>query len=105
MVQRQCQHKRNYEDINAWQSNTKWFYFTIYNVSTDTSRLLRQTQTNSPILNFQPILNKQSTQIGIKLKDRVETFEIFRTNKENTLNAHLHYSLENFPECSIKPIP
>ena len=59
------------EDINAWQSNTKWFYFTIYNVSTDTSRLLEQTQTNSPVLNFQPILNKQSTQIGIKLKERV----------------------------------
>ena len=88
------------EDINAWQSNTKWFYFTIYNVSTDTSRLLEQTQTNSPVLNFQPILNKQSTQIGIKLKDRVETFEIFKTNKENTLSAHLHYSLEKFPELA-----
>ncbi|MED5553539.1 MAG: hypothetical protein VX530_00505, partial [Candidatus Neomarinimicrobiota bacterium] len=43
---------------------------------------------------------EQSTQIGIKLKNRVELYEIFRTSENNTLNAHLHYPIENFAKLS-----
>jgi len=88
------------DSVNAWQSNTQWFYFTIYNVLSDTSQLLEQTQLKHPVLTFQPIITEQSTQIGVKLKNRIESFEIFRTNKNNVLNAHLHYSLENFSKLS-----
>ena len=88
------------DSVNAWQSNTQWFYFTIYNVLSDTSQLLEQTQLKHPVLTFQPIITEQSTQIGVKLKNRIESFEIFRTNKNNVLNAHLHYSLENFSNLS-----
>ena len=88
------------DSVNAWQSQTEWFYFTLYNVLADTSELLVQTEIKKPILNFQPILTEQSTQIGIKLKNRVESFEIFKTREDNTLNAHLHYSIENFSELS-----
>ena len=88
------------DSVNAWQSNTKWFYFTIYNVLSDTSKLLEQTLVEYPILSFQPIIIEKSTQIGIKIKNRIESFEIFRTNKNNVLNAHLHYSLDNFHELS-----
>ena len=88
------------DSVNAWQSQTEWFYFTLYNVLADTSALLVQTEISKPVLNFQPILTEQSTQIGIKLKNRVESFEIFKTREDNTLNAHLHYSIENFAELS-----
>ena len=88
------------DSVNAWQSQTEWFYFTLYNVLADTSELLVQTEIKKPVLNFQPILTEQSTQIGIKLKNRVESFEIFKTREDNTLNAHLHYSIENFAELS-----
>jgi len=88
------------DSFNAWQSQTEWFYFTLYNVLADTSELLVQTEIKKPVLNFQPILTEQSTQIGIKLKNRVESFEIFRTSENNTLNAHLHYPIENFAELS-----
>ena len=88
------------DSVNAWQSQTEWFYFTLYNVLVDTSELLVQTEISNPVLNFQPILTEQSTQIGIKLKNRVESFEIFKTREDNTLNAHLHYSIENFSELS-----
>jgi len=88
------------DSVNAWQSQTEWFYFTLYNVLADTSELLVQTEIKKPVLNFQPILTEQSTQIGIKLKNRVESFEIFKTREDNTLNAHLHYSIENFSELS-----
>ena len=88
------------DSVNAWQSQTEWFYFTLYNVLADTSELLVQTEIKKPVLNFQPILTEQSTQIGIKLKNRVESFEIFKTREDNTLIAHLHYSIENFSELS-----
>ena len=88
------------DSVNAWQSQTEWFYFTLYNVLADTSELLVQTEIKKPVLNFQPILTEQSTQIGIKLKNRVELYEIFRTSENNTLNAHLHYPIENFAELS-----
>ena len=88
------------DSVNAWQSQTEWFYFTLYNVLADTSELLVQTEIKRPVINFQPILTEQSTQIGIKLKNRVESFEIFKTREDNTLNAHLHYSIENFSELS-----
>ena len=88
------------DSVNAWQSQTEWFYFTLYNVLADTSELLVQTEIKRPVINFQPILTEQSTQIGIKLKNRVESFEIFKTREDNTLNAHLHYSIENFAELS-----
>ena len=88
------------DSVNAWQSNTQWFYFTIYNVLSDTSQLLKQTHVEYPVLTFEPIITEQSTQVGIKLKNSIESFEIFRTNKNNVLNAHLHYSLDNFHELS-----
>jgi hypothetical protein len=89
------------DSVNAWQSQTEWFYFTLYNVRADTSELLVQTEIKKPVLNFQPILTEQSTQIGIKLKNRVESFEIFKTREDNTLNAHLHYSIENFADLFV----
>ena len=88
------------DSVNAWQSQTEWFYFTLYNVLADTSELLVQTEIKKPVLNFQPILTEQSTQIGIKLKNRIESFEIFRISEYNTLNAHLHYPIDNFAELS-----
>ena len=88
------------DSVNAWQSQTEWFYFTLYNVLADTSELLVQTEISKPVLNFQPILTEQSTQIGIKLKNRVESFEIYRASENNILNAHLHYPIENFAELS-----
>ena len=88
------------DSVNAWQSQTEWFYFTLYNVLADTLELLVQTEISKPVLNFQPILTEQSTQIGIKLKNRVESFEIYRTSENNILNAHLHYPIENFAELS-----
>jgi len=88
------------DSINAWQSQTEWFYFTLYNVLADTTELLEHTELTRPVLSFQPIITEKSTQIGIKLTNRVESFEILRINEKNTLNAHLHYPLENFAELS-----
>ena len=88
------------DSISAWQSQTDWFYFTLYNVKSDTSDLLINTKIKRPVLSFQPILADQSTQIGIKLRNKVESFEIFNANENFILNAHLHYPIENFAELA-----
>ncbi len=88
------------DSINAWQSQTDWFYFTLYNVKSDTSELLSNTKIKKPVLDFQPILADQSTQIGIKLRNKVESFEIFNANENFILNAHLHYPIEDLAELS-----
>ena len=88
------------DSINAWQSQTDWFYFTLYNVKSDTSELLSNTKIKKPVLDFQPILTDQSTQIGVKIKSKVESFEIFNANENFILNAHLHYPIENFAELA-----
>ena len=88
------------DSINAWQSQTDWFYFTLYNVKSDTSELLTSTKIKKPVMSFQPISTDQSTQIGIKLKNKIESFDIFNANENFILNAHLHYPIENFAELA-----
>ena len=88
------------DSINAWQSKTDWFYFTFYNVSGDSAYLMNTTKVIDPLKSFQPIISEQSTQIGIKLKNRIETYEFFSIDNPNVINANLHYPLENFAALS-----
>ena len=75
------------DSINAWQSQTDWFYFTLYNVDSDTSKLLANTKIKKPVLNFQPILADQSTQIGVKLKNSAYVYSIGSSKKNAEQSA------------------
>ena len=89
------------DSIYSWQSDNDWFYFTLHNVTSDTLSLINKTYYTFPILNFQPIINDKTTQIGIRLSQRVESFELYKKTKTNSINAHLHYSLEKFNEIPM----
>ena len=89
------------DSIYSWQSDNDWFYFTLHNVTSDTLSLINKTSYTSPILAFQPIINDKTTQIGIRIAQRVESFELYKKNKTNSINAHLHYSLEKFNEIPM----
>ena len=84
------------DSVYAWQSDNQWFYFTLHNILSDTLKLEQETTFNLPILDFQPIVSSNSTQIGLRLKKRVDSFEFYNLNQKNLFNAHLHYSLDNF---------
>ena len=84
------------DSVYAWQSDNQWFYFTLHNILSDTLELNQETTFNLPILDFQPIISSNNTQIGLRLKKRVDSFEFYNRNQKNLLNAHLHYSLDNF---------
>ena len=89
------------DSIYSWQSDNDWFYFTLHNVTSDTLSLINKTSYPTPILAIQPIINDKTTQIGIRLSKRVESFELYKKTKTNSINAHLHYSLENFNEIPM----
>ena len=89
------------DSIYSWQSDNDWFYFTLHNVTSDTLSLINKTSYTSPILAFQPIINDKTTQIGIRLSQRVESFELYKKTTTNSINAHLHYSLEKFNEIPM----
>jgi hypothetical protein len=89
------------DSIYAWQSDNQWFYFTLHNILSDTLKLEQETTFNSPILDFQPIVSNNSTQIGLRLKKRVDSFEFYKKSQKNFLNAHLHYSLDNFKSIAL----
>ena len=84
------------DSVYAWQSDNQWFYFTLHNILSDTFKLDQETTFGLPILDFQPIISSDNTQIGLRLKKRVDSFEFYNRNQKNLLNAHLHYSLDNF---------
>ena len=84
------------DSVYAWQSDNQWFYFTLHNILSDTLKLEQETTFNLPILDSQPIISSNSTQIGLRLKKQVDSFEFYKRNQKNLLNAHLHYSLDNF---------
>ena len=89
------------DSIYSWQSDNDWFYFTLHNVISDTLSLINETSYTSPILAFQPIINDKTTQIGIRLSQRVESFELYKKTKTNSINAHLHYSIEQFNDITM----
>ena len=62
---------------------------------------IRDRSYTSPILAFQPIINDKTTQIGIRLSQSVESFELYKKTKTNSINAHLHYSLKKFNEIPM----
>ena len=81
------------DSVYAWQSDNQWFYFTLHNILSDTFKLNQETTFDLPILDFQPIISSDNTQIGLRLKKRVDSFEFYNQNQKNFLNAHLHLSL------------
>ena len=89
------------DSIYAWQSDNEWFYFTLYNVFCDTLLLSKNTVYDHPILEFQSIINDRTTQIGLRLKNKVESFEFYKKNQKNLISAHLHYSLDKFKELPL----
>lgn len=89
------------DSIYAWQSDNDWFYFTLHNIISDTSYLRNNTYYERPVIAFQPIVNDKITQIGLRLSQRVDSFELYKKKKTNLINAHLHYSVEKFRELAL----
>ena len=79
------------KDITGWQSNSGWFYITLYEFYGDSTKFYPK---NIPdvISKFQIIELEESIQIGIKTSSEINYFE-YQTNEEgNSIISILHYS-------------
>jgi len=73
--------KIDLEDVTAWYSS-EWFYLTVYDAKTDSTRLSNQTLSEA-ITKIEIANNEESTQIAFKLKKEIESFEITNPTRKN----------------------
>ena len=85
------------ETVTAWQANSGWFYLTLYQITGDSSKLLPSV-IPSDIVEFQIIVEDESTQLGLRLKEPVEHYDFSQDETTNTMVAALHYSSEYLVE-------
>lgn len=73
--------KIDLEDVTAWYSS-EWFYLTVYDAKTDSTKLSNQTLSKA-ITKIEIANNEESTQIAFKLKKEIESFEITNPTRKN----------------------
>ena len=73
--------KIDLEDVTAWYSS-EWFYLTVYDAKTDSTKLSNQTLSKA-ITKIEIANNEESTQIAFKLKNEIESFEITNPTRKN----------------------
>jgi len=73
--------KINLEDVTAWYSS-EWFYLTVYNAKTDSTKLVGQ-ELGGSITKIEIANNEESTQIALKLRKEIESFEITNPTRKS----------------------
>ena len=84
-------------NLTCWQANSGWFYITLYKVICDSSTLKKKHLPDG-IIDFQIIHGDESLQLGIRLIEPIENYEIKSIKKKNTIIASLHYSTQYFAQ-------
>ena len=69
------------KDVTAWYSS-EWFYLTVYNAKTDSTKLANQ-DFNGSVTKIEIANNEESTQIALKLRKKIESFEITNPTRRN----------------------
>ena len=73
--------KIDLKDVTAWYSS-EWFYLTVYNAETDSTKLAGQ-ELGRSITKIEIANNEESTQIALKLRKEIESFEITNPKRKN----------------------
>ena len=73
--------KINLKDVTAWYSS-EWFYLTIYNAQADSTKLVNQSS-NEGVAKIEIANNEESTQVALKLRKEIESFEITNPTRKN----------------------
>jgi len=73
--------KIDLENVTAWYSS-EWFYLTVYNAQTDSTKLAGQ-ELGGSITKIEIANNEESTQIALKLRKEIESFEITNPTRKS----------------------
>ena len=83
------------KNIAAWQSDSDWFYITLYQVTGDSSKLAAD-KLPEGIRDFQVIISQESTQLGVRLHYPIEYYDITQGETAFQILASLHYPSDLF---------
>tara|TARA_S200000501_G_scaffold379030_1_gene446862 strand:+ start:31357 stop:31842 length:486 start_codon:yes stop_codon:yes gene_type:complete len=78
------------KNIVAWQSNSGWFYLTIFNSTADSSELMRIDLPNG-VKSFQIEPSLQSTNIGLRLNNPISHHTISDNGINEIITISMHY--------------
>ncbi len=78
--------------ITGWSSNDGWFYITILNAIADSGRVA-STENKYPISQIQVDNAEESTQIAMKVKERVENFEFYQSKSPPEILLSLRFPI------------
>ena len=81
------------KNISGWQAKSGWFYITLYGYDADTIKIRPQSLPKE-IHKLQLIKVDKSIQLGIKLLNQIEHFNIQPFYDESTIHTTLHYKNE-----------
>jgi hypothetical protein len=81
------------KNISGWQAKSGWFYITLYGYDGDTAKIRPQTLPKE-IHKLQIIKVDKSIQLGIKLPNRIEYFNIEPDYNKSTIYTSLYYKNE-----------
>ncbi len=80
--------------ITGWTSNDGWFYITILNAIADSGRVA-STENTYPISQIQVDNAAESTQIALKVKERIENFEFYQSKSPPEILLSLRFPIDD----------
>ena len=80
------------ENITGWV-NKDWFYMTIHHAQGDTNEL-RSMQLLQPVIALENTNAEESTQLALRLKEKIENYEFYLSEDKHTIIAALYYPSE-----------
>ena len=100
IVQMKLKNSIDQKNIAAWQSDSEWFYITLYKVTGDSNQL-SMTPLPKEIRKFQTIFSSESTQLGFRLRHSIEHYDITQNESANIIMISLHYPYDLFTTLPV----
>ena len=86
-------------NVTGWHTETGWFYVTILNAVTDTTRI-RDAELTDPVSDIEITNYPESTQLAFKIEKEVESFDIYTSDSPAGLLISLKAEYYHFTAFS-----
>lgn len=92
------------KDITGWAADNGWFYLTIYNGVSDTTKIAR-TKYSYPITAIEAVNTDESTQISFQITRDIETFEFYQSTNPPEILLSLRFPIGEVREELAQRVP
>jgi len=82
----------NPQFVSGWTAEGGWFYITILGAISDSARVMKS-NFSSPVMELQVDNNEESTQLALKIDQKIENFEFYESKSPPELLVSLRFPL------------